>query len=89
MLCKCDNTPDTRGLVFEGLAVNINEVIQTHSISDKSSEVISNELERIEDIGFRINEDFDMFRIIKSQLGVNAANTGMGASQGPLPTESN
>lgn len=39
--------------------------------------------QRIEDIGYRINDDFDMFRILKSQLGVEAANAGIGASQGP------
>lgn len=86
MLHVSKDTPDTRGLVFEGLGVNINEVIETHVISDKSQEVSSNELERIEDVGFCINEDFDMFRILKQQLGVKAANAGTGASQGVSPT---
>lgn len=77
-----------RGPAFEGLAVNINEIIEHHTISDASQEVSSNELQRIEDIGYRINEDFDMFRILKNQLGVKAANAGIGSSQGPTPTAS-
>lgn len=85
MLHKSTSCGQDRGPVFEGLAVNINEIIEHHTISDSSQEVSSNELQRIEDIGYRINEDFDMFRILKSQLGVKAANSGIGASQGPLP----
>ncbi len=86
MLHKSITSGQDRGPAFEGLAVNINEIIEHHTISDSSQEVSSNELQRIEDIGFRINEDFDMFRILKSQLGVKAANAGIGASQGPTPT---
>ncbi len=81
-------TPDTRGPVIEGLGVNINEVVETHVISDSSQEVSSNELQRIEDIGFKVCEDFDMFRILKAQLGVKASNAGIGSSQGPTPVES-
>lgn len=86
MLHISKDTPDTRGIVFEGLGVNINEVIETHVISDQSQEVSSNELERIEQVGCCISEDFDMFRILKQQLGVKAANAGTGASQGVQPT---
>lgn len=85
MLCRYKKSPEDRGLAFEGLQVNINEIIEHHVISDSTQEVSSNELERIEDVGFRISEDFDMFRILKSQLGVSAANAGTGSSQGPTP----
>lgn len=85
MLCHYEQSPEDRGLAFEGLQVNINEIIEHHTISDSMQEVSSNELERIEDVGFRISEDFDMFRILKSQLGVAAANAGTGSSQGPTP----
>ena len=85
MLHKSIPCGSDRGPAFEGLAVNINEIIEHHTITDSMQEVSSNELERIEDIGFRVNEDFDMFRILKSQLGVKAANVGTGSSQGPMP----
>lgn len=85
---NCDITPDTRGPVLEGLGVNINEVVETHVITDQSQEVSSNELQRIEDIGFKVCEDFDMFRILKAQLGVKASNAGIGSSQGPTPVQS-
>lgn len=85
MLHKSIPCGSDRGPAFEGLAVNINEIIEHHTISDASQEVSSNELQRIEDIGFHVNEDFDMFRILKSQLGVKAANAGTGSSQGPTP----
>lgn len=86
MLHKSVPCGSDRGPVFEGLAVNLNEIIEKHTISDQSQEVSSNELERIEDIGFRVNEEFDMFRILKNQLGIKAANAGTGSSQGPTPT---
>lgn len=85
MLHKSVPCGSDRGPAFEGLAVNINEIIEHHTITDGMQEVSSNELQRIEDVGFRINEDFDMFRILKSQLGVYAANAGTGSSQGPTP----
>lgn len=85
MLHKSIPCGSDRGPAFEGLAVNINEIIEHHTISDSTQEVSSNELQRIEDVGFHVNEDFDMFRILKSQLGVKAANAGTGSSQGPTP----
>lgn len=47
------------GPVIPGLNPDINELIESHKISDTSSDVVYNNLSEIADVGFRVNDDFD------------------------------
>lgn len=80
--CKFDKTKDV-GLVFEGLAPDINDLIENHKIGNVSSEVVYNQIANIEEVGCRINDDFDMYKYYKdfnNKMKIGA-NGGTGSSQ--------
>ena len=86
--CKFDKTKDI-GLVFEGLAPDINDLIENHKIGDVSSDVVYNEISKIEEVGVRINDDFDMYKYYKNfndKFRISS-NGGTGSSQGPLKVQ--
>lgn len=85
---KFDKTKDI-GLVFEGLAPDINDLIENHKIGDVSSDVVYNEISKIEEVGCRINDDFDMYKYYKNfndKFRISS-NGGTGSSQGPLKVQ--
>ena len=49
--CKFNKTKDV-GLVFEGLAPDINDLIENHKIGDVSSDVVYNEISKINESSF-------------------------------------
>lgn len=86
--CKFDKTKDL-GLVFEGLAPDINDLIENHKIGDVSSDVVYNEINKIEEVGCKINDDFDLYKYYKefSDKFRIEVNGGTGSSQGPLKVQ--
>lgn len=82
MIQICKNSPKKDiGKVISGLFPDIDELIENHKISDTSAQVVYNNLTEIEQVGFRINDDFDaivLSRALKSGL---QPNSGHGSSQ--------
>lgn len=77
------------GRVILGLAADINEMIETHSIPVTAEEVTYNDIEDIEDVGNRVDDIFDGIMLSRS-LGESlpTPNGGTGSSQGPAPVSS-
>lgn len=77
------------GLVIVGLNVDINNMIETHSIPSTASEVVYNDISDITEVGSRIDDAFDGIMIARAfQSSMPSPNTGTGASQGVAPVAS-
>lgn len=77
------------GLVIVGLNVDINNMIETHSIPATSTEVFYNDISDIEDVGNRIDDTFDGIMIARAfQQSLPSPNSGTGSSQGVAPVAS-
>lgn len=92
MVEKCSFNKDCDlGVVIKGLGVDINDLITNHKVGTSKAEVIYNQFSSLEDIGCRINDDFDLYQYYKTfsnDMKMNA-NVGTGSSQGPLPVQTN
>ena len=83
-----DNSRDV-GRVILGLAADINDMIETHSIPATAEEVSYNGIEDIEDVGTRVDDIFDGIMISRAILdSLPTPNGGTGSSQGPTPVVS-
>lgn len=80
-ICKFDKTKDV-GKVIPGLFPNIDELIDTHKITDNSAEVVYNGIQEIENVGIRINDEFDAIMLSRAlkKAGL-VANQGHGSTQ--------
>lgn len=80
-ICKFDQTKDV-GKVIPGLFPNIDELIDTHKITDNSAEVVYNGIQEIEKVGIRINDEFDAIMLSRAlkKAGL-VANQGHGSTQ--------
>lgn len=77
------------GLVIVGLNVDINNMIETHSIPSTASEVVYNDISDISEVGSRIDDTFDGIMIARAfQSSMPSPNSGTGSSQGVAPTAS-
>lgn len=77
------------GLVIVGLNVDINNMIETHSIPSTASEVVYNDISDITEVGSRIDDTFDGIMIARAfQSSMPSPNSGTGSSQGVAPTAS-
>lgn len=75
------------GLVIVGLNVDINDMIETHSIPASAADVDYNGITDIDDVGSRIDDTFDGIMIARAfQSSLPSPNSGTGASQGVAPT---
>lgn len=75
------------GLVIVGLNVDINNMIETHSIPSTASEVVYNDISDISEVGSRIDDTFDGIMIARAfQSSIPSPNSGTGSSQGVAPT---
>lgn len=75
------------GLVIVGLNVDINNMIETHSIPSTASEVVYNDISDITEVGSRIDDTFDGIMIARAfQSSMPSPNSGTGSSQGVAPT---
>lgn len=75
------------GTVIVGLNVDINDMIETHSIPATAAEVVYNDIDNIEDVGVRIDDTFDGIMIARMfEQTLPSPNSGTGASQGVAPS---
>lgn len=75
------------GTVIVGLDVDINNMIETHSIPATASDVVYNDIDKIEDVGERIDDTFDGIMIARQfEQSLPSPNSGTGSSQGVAPT---
>ena len=84
--CKFDKDKDL-GLVFKGLAPDINALITDGKVSGTPQNVVYNQMTELEDVGVRFNDDFDMYKYYRSfNEAMNLqANNGTGSSQPIAP----
>ncbi len=78
--------PRTLGVTLPGLGVDINQVIQTQTIPNDVTDVVYNDLKEISEVGFRVNNDFDLLMIAKGFKSLNIglqSNVGTASSQQP------
>lgn len=70
------------GLTMQGLGVDVNEMIETGTISNDEAEVVYNQMQELADVGSKVTDDFDLLvisRYLHSQ-GISP-NGGTGSSQ--------
>lgn len=78
------------GTVIVGLNVDINDMIETHSIPATASDVVYNDIDDIEEVGERIDDTFDGIMIARRfEQELPSPNSGTGSSQGVAPTVTN
>lgn len=78
------------GTVIVGLNVDINDMIETHSIPATAADVVYNDIDNIEDVGERIDDTFDGIMIARRfEQELPSPNSGTGSSQGVAPTATN
>ena len=78
--------PCTLGVTLPGLAVDVNQIITTQTIPNDVSDVVYNDLKEISQVGFRVNNDFDLMMLAKGFKSLNIglqSNVGTAASQQP------
>lgn len=78
--------PCTLGCTLPSLAVDINQIIATQTIPNDVTEVVYNDLKELSQVGFRVNNDFDLLMIAKGMKSLNIglqSNLGTGASHQP------
>lgn len=78
--------PRTLGVTLPGLAVDINQIIQTQTIPNDVSDIVYNDLKEISEVGFRVNNNFDLMMIAKGFKSLNIglqSNVGTAASNQP------
>lgn len=77
------------GLVIVGLNVDINNMIETHSIPATAADVEYNDISDIAEVGNRIDDTFDGIMIARAfQQSLPSPNSGTGSSQGVSPSAS-
>ena len=75
------------GTVIVGLNVDINNMIETHSIPATAADVVFNDIDNIEDVGERIDDTFDGIMIARQfEQSLPSPNSGTGSSQGVAPS---
>lgn len=80
-ICQFDKKKDL-GLVIKGLAVDINKMLDTGVIQDSSAQVVYNEIQDIQSVGIRINDDFDAIMLARALKASGlTSNIGTGSSQ--------
>ena len=78
---KFDKTRD-RGVVIEGLAPDLNKMIETGLVPDSGTDIVYNQLENIEDIGCRVSDVFQAMVMQKQMLtSLNKESTPKGDSE--------
>lgn len=57
---KCVNDPQLDlGTIIDGLAPDLNKMIQSGLVPDSASEIVYNQLDDIKSIGYRVNDVFE------------------------------
>lgn len=70
------------GLTMQGLGVDVNEMIETGTVSNDEAEVVYNQLQELSDVGCKVTDDFDML-VVARYLHTQglSPNGGTGSSQ--------
>ena len=84
-ICKFNENTDI-GKTFQGLEPDINKMIETHQVTDGSSEVIYNGIKELKDCGAIVDDVFEAILMQRSITHGISANQNLEGSQGPLPT---
>ena len=84
-ICKFNKNTDV-GKIFQGLEPDINKMIETHQVTDGSSEVIYNGIKELKDCGAIVDDVFEAILMQRSITHGISANQNLEGSQGPLPT---
>ena len=84
-VCKFDKNTDL-GKTFEGLAPDINRMIETHQGTDGSSEVVYNGIKELKDCGALVDDVFEAILMQRSITHCMRGNQNLEGSQGPMPT---
>ena len=86
VITKFDKDKDL-GLVFKGLAPDINALITDGKVSGTPQNVVYNQMSELEEVGVRFNDDFDLYKYYKSfNDSMNLqSNQGTGSSQPVAP----
>lgn len=57
---KCENDPKVDlGTIIDGLAPDLNKMIQSGVVPDSGSEIVYNQLDDIKSVGYRVNDVFE------------------------------
>lgn len=84
MLKKCEFRPARDvGKVIEGLAPDIDKMIETHQVVDTTGEVVYNGITELKDCGFAVDDVFEALMISRGYANVLNQSSPEG-SQGPL-----
>lgn len=83
--CVFDKKKDV-GKTFQGLAPDINRLIETHQVVDSSSEVVYNGIEDLKSCGVLVDDVFEAILMQRSITSAVSANDNLEGSQGPMPT---
>lgn len=78
--------PCTLGVTLPGLGVDIGQIIRTQTIPNDVADIVYNDLKEISQVGFRVNNDFDLMMIAKGFKSLNIglqSNVGTAASNQP------
>lgn len=80
--CKKNPTRDL-GKTIVGLGVNMQTVYETRKVPATSVAVVYNQLSELSQVGYKVNDDFDMIMIARGYESLNGltANGGTGSSQ--------
>lgn len=84
--CKYDPIRDV-GKTFQGLAPDIDKLIETHQVMDTTGEVVYNGIQDLKDCGYAVDDVFDAIMLARGFANLQA-NTSQEGSQGPLPVQS-
>lgn len=57
-VCKNDPTTDL-GTIIDGLAPDLNKMIESGVVPDSASEIVYNQLDDIKSVGYRVNDVFE------------------------------
>lgn len=85
-VCRFNPNEDL-GKTFQGLAPDIDKLIETHQVSDTCADVIYNGIQDIKECGGLVDDVFEAILMQRSITSSLDANSSLEGSQGPLPTE--
>lgn len=76
------NKERDRGVVIEGLAPDLNKMIESGIVPDSGTDIVYNQLENIEEIGCRVSDVFQAMVMQKQMLSsINKESTPKGDSE--------
>lgn len=83
MKCICGFNPmRDKGLVIKGLAPDISDMIENHTIPDTAAECVYNQLTELKQVGCKICDQFDAIMVSRAIHAAGLSpSSGTGSSQ--------